>query len=293
MGAVEMLLKVARNEIGYMEKRSNADLDDKTANAGNANFTKYARDLQKVTGFYNGGKQGIAWCDIFVDWCFVQAFGAEIGRKLLCQPKKSAGAGCNSSMTYYKNKNQFYEYPEIGDQIFFWSSTEQNKAGHTGIVVNVTNDRVYTIEGNTYTGKEINADGGAVCEKNYIKTNVRIAGYGRPDWSIINNGDDESMEVNYQATVTAPKGKTVNLRSKPSSSSNVLKLINIGDKVMVVEHTDESGIWAKINVNGLTGYMMREYLKSNCQDNDEEVIITLSKPIAQTLYEILNEALKK
>lgn len=51
------LLAIAAAEIGYHEKASNANLDDKTANSGNANFTKYARDLA-AAGYYNGNKQG-------------------------------------------------------------------------------------------------------------------------------------------------------------------------------------------------------------------------------------------
>lgn len=39
-------------EVGYLEKASNEQLDDKTANAGKKNFTKYARDMKSVTGVF-------------------------------------------------------------------------------------------------------------------------------------------------------------------------------------------------------------------------------------------------
>ena len=39
------VIQVAENEIGYLEKNDKSNLDDKTANAGNKNYTKYARDL--------------------------------------------------------------------------------------------------------------------------------------------------------------------------------------------------------------------------------------------------------
>lgn len=45
IGAVDKLLLIAETEIGYLEKKSNSQLDDKTANAGSNNYTKYARDL--------------------------------------------------------------------------------------------------------------------------------------------------------------------------------------------------------------------------------------------------------
>ena len=57
------VIQIAEAGIGYLEKKTNAKLDDKTANAGNKNYTKYARDLDAL-GFYNGRKNGFAWCDI-------------------------------------------------------------------------------------------------------------------------------------------------------------------------------------------------------------------------------------
>ena len=59
--AVEKLLAIAAAEVGYLEKKSSSKLDDKTANAGSANYTKYARDLDSL-GCYNGKKQGYAIC---------------------------------------------------------------------------------------------------------------------------------------------------------------------------------------------------------------------------------------
>lgn len=53
------LLEIARAELGYMEKASNSNLDDKTANAGSANWTKYARDLH-AAGYYQANKNGYA-----------------------------------------------------------------------------------------------------------------------------------------------------------------------------------------------------------------------------------------
>ena len=88
MRPVERLLATARAEIGYIEKDTNAQLDDKTANAGDGNWNKYARDLDALGVVYNGKKNGYAWCDIFTDWCFIQTFGLELGLKLLCQAKR-------------------------------------------------------------------------------------------------------------------------------------------------------------------------------------------------------------
>ena len=165
------VIAVAVDQIGYKEKASNTSLDSKTANAGSANYTKYARDFdQKYPKWYNGKKNGFAWCDMFVDWCFLTAFGYEKALALLCQPERSAGAGCTYSLRYFKNKGQFHtKDPQPGDQIFFGTSLDNST--HTGIVESVDKKQVHTIEGNTSN---------QVARRNYSLTNSRILGYGRP-----------------------------------------------------------------------------------------------------------------
>jgi AraC-like DNA-binding protein len=82
------VIAVLLAEVGYIEKRSREQLDDKTANAGFGNYTKYARDLDAIPGFYNGKKQGYAWCDMTVDWGFVQAYGEEEAKRLLLENRE-------------------------------------------------------------------------------------------------------------------------------------------------------------------------------------------------------------
>lgn len=174
--SVKRVLDLARSQIGYLEKATNKNLDDFTANAGHANYTKYARDLDAIPGFYNGKKQGVAWCDMFVDWLFVQVFGAETAKKLLCQPNNSYGAGCGMSAEYYIAKGQFHtKNPQPGDQIFFGKS-------HTGIVEKVDSTYVYTIEGNTSSAAGVVDNGGQVRDKKYVLGSSSIRGYGRPNW---------------------------------------------------------------------------------------------------------------
>lgn len=61
--AINYMLNIALAEEGYLEKASNYDLDSKTGNAGYNNWNKYARDIdQKWPTFYNGRKNGYAWC---------------------------------------------------------------------------------------------------------------------------------------------------------------------------------------------------------------------------------------
>ena len=181
--AVDKLLKIALAEEGYREKRSNSQLDSKTANAGSANYTKYARDLDNISGFYNGKKNGYPWCDVFVDWCMVQAFGVEQAKKIINHGVY--GAGCDWSAKYYRNAGRFYTSPQKGDQIFF--GTKGNET-HTGLVYAVDSNRVYTIEGNTSTAAGVVANGGGVCKKSYPLGYAQIVGYGRPNYAAVKTG---------------------------------------------------------------------------------------------------------
>ena len=170
--AKKKVLDLAREQIGYHEKASNSQLDDPTANSGGANWTKYAADLDK-TNWYNGSKNGFPWCDVFVDWLFYTCFG-DLGRKMICQPTNSLGAGCLYSAKYYKDAGRWHtNAPQQGDQIFF--SYSAGEYSHTGIVEMVSGDTVTTIEGNTSD---------SVGRRTYNIGNRSIAGYGRPDWKL-------------------------------------------------------------------------------------------------------------
>ena len=195
------VIEIALEEVGYLEKKSNSNLDSKTANAGHNNYTKYARDLDAIPNFYNGKKNGYAWCDVWTDWVFVKAFGVESAKKLLCQPNKSYGAGCYYSARYYKNNGRFYtSNPQRGDQIFFWNSAK-NDVAHTGIVYNVDNTYVYTVEGNTSTSSGVVANGGGVCCKKYKLNYTRIYGYGRPAYDVEPVDNDAPAIPVYTPTV--------------------------------------------------------------------------------------------
>lgn len=154
----QKVISLALTQVGYHEQ-------------GN-NFTKYAQELDRISGFYNGPKNGYAWCDVFVDWCFVKAYGVVGAKELLCQPDNSCGAGCLYSANYFKAKGRFFRNnPQPGDQIFF--SYQEGEVSHTGLVVEVSSYGVITVEGNTSD---------MVAKRSYALSDARIFGYGRPDW---------------------------------------------------------------------------------------------------------------
>lgn len=59
------------------------------------------------------------------------------------------------------------------------------------------------------------------------------------------------------ATVVAPSGNTVNMRSQPSRGGDIMTRVPVGDEVEVVENMGE---WARIRYP-MEGYMMTQYLQ--------------------------------
>ena len=169
MSKASDIVSIALAEVGYREKASNASLDEKAANAGSGNWTKYARDLA-AAGYYNGNKNGYAWCDVFVDWCFFKAYGAVEGQRIQCQTD-NLGAGCIYSAQYYRQKGRYDRNPQVGDQVFFQSGGE---IGQTGIVVEVNDSSIVTVEGNSSD---------QVKKNTYNRSSSYIAGYGHPLYS--------------------------------------------------------------------------------------------------------------
>lgn len=203
------IIAIALAEVGYREKASNASLEDKTANAGSANWTKYARDLA-AAGYYNGNKNGYAWCDVFVDWCFFKAYGAVEGQKIQCQ-SGPLGAGCIYSAQYYQQKGRYDKTPKVGDQVFFQTG---GQIGHTGIVVEVTDSTIVTVEGNSSD---------QVKKNTYSRSNSYIAGYGHPlyDGEETTSPAQEAPAVPKQETPTPAVTVKLNELSVGSTGSQV------------------------------------------------------------------------
>jgi hypothetical protein len=195
MSKASSVVALALNEIGYREKASNASLDLATANAGTANWTKYARDLWNA-GYYNGNKNGYAWCDVFVDWLFFKVFGKTEGQLLECQTG-DLGAACPYSAGYYKAQGRYDKNPKYGDQIFFQQGGE---LVHTGIVVEVTATQVITVEGNSSN---------MVKKNTYSRSSSYIAGYGHPKYTEESepaaSGGTEVIDVGEEVTVKLNK----------------------------------------------------------------------------------------
>lgn len=219
----QKVIDLAISEIGYHE-------------VGNNN-TKYAADLDAIKGFYNGPKNGYAWCDVFVDWCFVKSYGVVGAKELLCQPDNSAGAGCLYSAQYFKSKGRFHEKnPQTGDQIFF--SFRDGEVSHTGLVVEVTGYSVITVEGNTSD---------MVAKRSYALSDSRIYGYGRPDWDA-GAAEDEPQEGQGVIVVDPPAEQPKPITSGIEIHLPMLKQGDDGEcvrsaQILLNGHDANVGMW--------------------------------------------------
>ena len=196
MSNARKVIDIALAEVGYREKASNASLDDPQANAGSGNWTKYARDLA-AAGYYNGNKNGYAWCEVFVDWCFWKAFGRE-GQRIQCQTG-DLGAACIYSAQYYRQQGRYDQNPKAGDQVFFYAG---GTIGHTGIVVEVSDSSITVVEGNSSD---------RVQKLSYSRSSGSIAGYGHP-WYAESIPDHAEREPSPAPASETPAAQTVLVR---------------------------------------------------------------------------------
>lgn len=253
--AIDALIATARAEVGYLEKKSNSQLNDKTANAGYNNYTKYWRDVYPQY-------QAEPWCAAFVSWCMMKTFGLETAKKLLKHWPYVYCPTLGSLFTKYAN-------PQRGDIVIFYRN---GTFTHTGLVTKVEGDKFYTIEGNTSAGTSIIANGGGVCAKSYYNSNLPGTKFCRPNYSIVtsiltsntssnaSNQPNQASNSSYSKWVgSCTKDRTV-VYSKVSGTTALssYKSLNKGNLVDVI---GESGYRYKVKIAGkYTGYVDKTYL---------------------------------
>lgn len=216
--AINAVINIALAEVGYLEKATNANLDDKTANAGSNNYTKYWRDIYPAY-------QGQPWCACFVTWVFVIAFGKAMAQKLL---KHYPYVYCPTMADLFTlNAN-----PKVGDIVIF---KHNGVFTHTGIVIKVSGDQFWTVEGNTSGGSTIIANGGGVCKKTYFNSNLPGTKFITPDYSKV-------QEIKNKGNDT------------PSiSTPSMLKMGSNGSAVKALQKNLNTLIKAKLTVDGEFG----------------------------------------
>lgn len=275
--AINALITVAKNEIGYLEKKSNSQLDDKTANAGYNNYTKYWRDVKPE---WNGDY----WCAVWVSWCFMKAFGLETAKKLL---KHWAYVYCPTMADLFT----LHANPKAGDIVIFWSNKKKEFV-HTGIVTKVNGDRFDTIEGNTSDGSSIIANGGSVCAKSYNNSNLPGTKFCRPDYSIVTsiltNNTSTTTPTTYKKWVGAAtkNGTDVFANSTGTSKLSTYPKLNKGNLVDVI---GVSGTRYQVKIaDKFVGYVEKSNIKDPNAVTTKPTTST-SKPASKTKYPFVGE----
>lgn len=239
---------------GYLEKKSNAYLDDFKKNAGYNNYTKFARD---VDNWGQPGCQAQPWCAEYQFWKLVKILG--IARAL-----KIMGGGfynCVSITNHAKANGTWHKSPKVGALIIF------RNGSHVGSVRRFNGSIVYTNEGNTSSAAGVVANGGAVRNKSYAINDSAIDGYVWIDW-----GEEKASTATWKATGTATS--TVDdLYIRETPNGYVLGKISKGNRVEI--NGEKSGMWTKVKVAGIgIGWAATKYLKI---DGVENTATTISK----------------
>ena len=254
--AMNSVISLALNEVGYLEKKSNASLDDKTANAGSSNYTKYWRDIFPQY-------QGQPWCACFITWLLVKKFGKSVATKMLKHYPYVYVPDMAGLFTNYAN-------PKVGDVVMF---KRKGVFTHTGLVVSVDadGDHFYTVEGNTSGGSTIIANGGGVCKKYYSNNNLPGTKFARLDWSIAAASVDNkpTQSANEIAIGTDSNGLTVcvettlNVRTTPNGET-IVKKLNKGDRIGCDKRCWVDGIcWFHYNEGWVSGQYIEGWIKEN------------------------------
>lgn len=246
---LEKVIEVARAEIGYLEKKSNSQLDSKTANAGENNWTKFWRDVKPEW-------QGQPWCACFITWVFQTALGKERAKQLL---KHYPYTYCPTMANLFTLNGT----PKVGDIVIF---KKNGVYAHTGLVIGVSGNTFTTIEGNTSGASTVVDNGGGVCQKTYNLSNVN-AKFCRPDYSstaITSDANkvvvsDDIHTVKWKGYVNIGGNTKLAVRLQPSTSAKECSFSGLKHGTEVgVSH--EQGDWYLIKYDGKFGYVQKQYI---------------------------------
>lgn len=248
---------------GYLEKKSNAYLDDFKKNAGYNNYTKFARD---VNSWGQPGCQAQPWCAEYQFWKLVKVLGITKALKIM-------GGGfynCQSITRHAKANGTWHSTPKDGALIIF------RNGSHVGSVRSFDFSKVHTNEGNTSSAAGVVANGGAVRNKSYAISDPAIDGYVWIDW-----GEEKTVAGAWKATGTATS--TVDdlyIREEPNGY--VLGQINKGNRVEI--NGEKSGMWTKVKVVGIgIGWAATKYLQVDGAEN-KPTTITNKQNKSQRLF---------
>lgn len=238
----------------YLEKRTNAYLDDFQKNAGYNNYTKFARD---VDSWGQPGCQGQPWCAEYQFWKLAKVLGITKALQIM-------GGGfynCVSITNWAKKNGTWHSTPKDGALVIF------RDGSHIGSVRSYSNTYIYTNEGNTSSAAGVIANGGSCRNKRYLRSDPVIDGYIWITWE-----DEKTSTETWKATGTATS-MVDDLYIRETPNGYVLGQINKGNRVEI--NGEKSGMWTKVKVAGIgIGWAATKYLKI---DGVKNITTTISK----------------
>ena len=246
MGAWEKTKGLLLEQVGYLEKASNSNLDSKTGNAGYGNYTKYARDVNNM-GLM--GCQGQPWCAVYQFWICAQIFGKSKALDIM----GNGFYNCNSVKAHSKSKGTWHSTPKLGALVIF------RNGAHIGHAIRISGRTLYTNEGNTSSGamNTVEANGGCVAEKSYTIGNSQIDGYVWIDYGEGAEAPEEPWRATGTATATVD-----NLYVRACPNGEIIGELMKGNRFEINGVT--SGSWTQVNVANIgVGWIWTEYIQKD------------------------------
>lgn len=99
--------------------------------------------------------------------------------------------------------------------------------------------------------------------------------------------DKEEPASLQTAVVTSPDGNPVKLRSAPDTGKPYLVKLNPGSGVTVLEKAPD---WCRVEIDGLKGYMMTEFLAFKEAPDSDTVTVTLPRALVSVLMDALSKS---
>lgn len=157
---MQRLLKIAQNEIGYHDVNG---------------ISKYYLDLFPT-------QKPLPWCLVFIEWLFIQAYGVDNALKMLHLSNGKFITSVPSMVTYIKQANKWHSRMiKPGWLLFLRMSNEWTN--HVELIIGTTKSGIISIGGNCSGEVKLNT---------YNRDDIRVSGYGEPDYSFLPTNKERS-----------------------------------------------------------------------------------------------------
>lgn len=202
---IKKIINLALGEVGYVERKTN--------------LTKYGEEY---------GWNGVYWCVQFIWWLF-----AQLGlSKLFYGGGKTAS--CSQLYAYHKKQGQAVSWSQLraGD-IMFMCFDGSGDTDHVGIVIEVKDGYVITVEGNTNSDDGGSQTNGGGVYKRTRKKKYFVAAY-RPAYEVKPevlpyNAEAFTADLSklFEAEGDALKAKLPTVSEKKNSQHDVVRFLQV------------------------------------------------------------------